>query len=226
VGDDSEVFVLIEGIETDPESEPIGQGDLFFDRFARVDLAAPHHRFVVRLIFRHQVATVGCGVDEQVVTGSGDGAIQNSLERAIAGLGVVKGEVVAIDDETPRAVGDAFDDVRQLAELFTIDFDQAQSVVGKSVKNCLHQRRLAGTARAGQQHIIGWTARNELRGVLLDLPLVSVNAQKVAECDAVWVQDRLAATAAPAKCRSVVPVDRGGRANALQRFGDAVKAGD
>ena len=98
------------------------------------------------------------------------------------------------------------------------------------VQHRLDQRGLAGAARAGQQHVVGAAARDELARVLLDARLLLVDALQVGEPDAM----RMVAPppggrgrCACASGRPGRPVGRAGAAAAGLRPGEqVVGAGD
>jgi hypothetical protein len=100
VGDDVQVGVLVERVERDPQPEAFGQRDLLLDRLAGMDLLADALALeVLGEILGHQVAAVRGGVDQHVVGRGRDRAVEHDLQRLVARIAGVEGQVVAEDDE-------------------------------------------------------------------------------------------------------------------------------
>ena len=221
VRDDVEIPVLVELVERDPQPEPLRQRDLLLGGLARMDLLADAVVLEVLLHeLRHQVAAVRRRVDEHVVGGGRDRAVERDLERLVARLRRLEREVVAEHDEPLRPPGDEIDDVREIDEVLLVDLDQAQALAVEAVEERLDERALAGAARAGEQHVVGRPAGDELAGVALDQRLLPVDALQVGEPDLVRVRDRreppAAVALAPAERDRRVPVRRRrGRRNEL-----------
>src|SRR5205823_3929887 len=97
-----------------------------------------------------------------------DRAVERHLERDVAVLGTMKGKVVAEEEEALLATGDLVDDLRQVDEVVLLYLDQPQALLVVLVKEPFDDRRLAGAARAGQEHIVRRLAAQELFRVLLD----------------------------------------------------------
>jgi len=65
-----------------------------------VHLAAEMFRFqVFRHVFRHQVAAVAGRVDQHVVAGPRERAVERGLEAGVAGFVLAEGQIVDEDDE-------------------------------------------------------------------------------------------------------------------------------
>src|SRR6267378_3206287 len=96
--------------------------------------------------------------------------------------------------------------------------DEAQALLAVLVEQALHDRRLAGAARAGQKHVVGGLAVDKLPRILLDALDLPVDAAQVGEPDPVHVLHRLqpagraaAAARAPAIRDARRPIGRRGR---------------
>ncbi len=163
----------------------------------------------------HQVAAVRGRVDQAVFRRGGDRAVEHHLQRLVAGLVGLEGQVIAVQDVAFGARVNQFDDVRQVGQVTLFDLDQAQAARGVLVQQRLDQRRLAGAPRARQQHIVGRQALDELPGVALDQRFLVVDAPQVAQVDAMHLVDRLQRPLprlpAPAECDRRLPVHRRGR---------------
>ena len=217
--DDVEVLVLVEGIERDPQPEALGERNFLLDRLAGMDFIADVLGLeVFSHVLGHQVAAVRRRIDEQVLRGGRDRAVERHLQRDVPVLGAEEAQVVAEQEETLGARGDAIDDSRQVNEVVFLDLDQAQALLAVLVEQALHDRRLAGAARAGQKHVVGGLAVDKLPRVLLDALDLPVDAAQVGEPDAVHVPHRLqpagcaaAAARAPAIRDARRPIGRRGR---------------
>ena len=97
------------------------------------------------------------------------------------------------------ALAITIDDVGQVDEILLLDLDQAQALRRVLVEQRLDQRRLAGAARAGQQHVVRGQSRDELARVALDRAAsASSMRDEVVERDAMRMRDRLQVAAAAA----------------------------
>src|SRR3954470_9845245 len=219
VADDVQVLVLVEGIEADPQAEALGERDLLLDRLPRVYLVADVLGLeVFGHVLGHQVAAVGGGVDQQVLAGGGDRTVERHLERDVAFFGPVEAQIVAKEEEALASRGDLVDDVRQVHQVVLLHLDQAQALPRVLVEQALDDRRLAGAARAGEEHVVRRPALQELARVLLDPLDLPVDAAQVGELDAVHVRHRLQparAVAPPARA----PAERDARAPVGRRRG-------
>ena len=185
---------------------------------------------VLAHVLRQQVAPVRGRVDHDVARRTRDRPVERDLERLVAGLAGVEGEVVAEDDEALGPALDALDDVRQVDEVRLVDLDQPQAARRVLREHRLHQRRLAGAARAGEQHVVGRPAGDELARVAVDRLLLRVDRDELREIDGVRMRDGMqeaaAAALAPARRRDAAPVRvRGvGRQQRLDAREDALGA--
>jgi len=91
-----------------------------------------------------------------------------------------------------------------------VHFDQAQAFGCKLAQQRFHQRGFAGTARAGQQHVVGRAACQELARVLLDALFLFVDAGEICQLDLVRVRHGFdpagVAALAPSESNRSVPV--------------------
>src|SRR5262249_47736335 len=123
--------------------------------------------------------------------------------------------------EEEKALGaarDLVDDRRQVDKVVLLHLDETQALAGVLVQQALHDRRLAGAARAGQEHVVRRLAVDELPRVLLDALDLLVDAAQVGEPDAVHMPHRLQpprgtapARRAPAEGDARLPVGLGRR---------------
>ena len=104
VVDDVEVLVLVERIERTHRPKR-SESEIFSSTVSPgMDLVADVLGLEVLVhVLRHQVAAVGGRVDQQVLGGRRDRAVEHHLERLVAGLVAVERQVVAEQDEALRA---------------------------------------------------------------------------------------------------------------------------
>ena len=206
---DGEVFVLRERIETHPQAEALGQGNLLLDHLSRMHFAVLGVGVaeVLLHVLRQQVAAVAGGVDQDIGRRRRHRAVEDRLERLVAGFAFLEAEVVAEHDELLGAVGHHIDDVGQVGEIGLVDFDQAQALRRVFVQAGLDQRRLAGAAGARQQHVVGRPALDELQGIALDLFLLRLDFLEVVQPDGGNVANRLQRAMAR-RALAVTPGDR------------------
>ena len=81
MGDDFQILLLIEWIERQPQAESFGERDFFLGGFARMNftILGVFGFEVFAHLFRDQMAAIAGCVDEQVVVGRGDAAIEHRL---------------------------------------------------------------------------------------------------------------------------------------------------
>jgi hypothetical protein len=130
----------------------------------------------------------------------------------------VERQVVAEHQVALGAPGDAVGDLGQVDQVVLLDFDQAQALLVVLVEQTLDDGRLAGAARARQQHVVGGPALEELPRVLLDLVDLRADALQVRQAHAVHVAHGLQpptrvepGSLAPAKSDARTPVGGGRR---------------
>ena len=178
---------------------------------------------VVLHVLGQQVAPVAGRIDQHVGRGRGHRAVEDRLERLVARLALVEAQVVAEDDELLGPLRHHLDDVGQVGQLGLVDLDQAQPLRRIGVQAGADQRGLAGAAGAGQQHVVGRLALDELARVALDLFLLDVDFLQRIERHGRHVAHRLQramarAAAAVAPGDGGVPVGGGGQRLGKDRF--------
>ena len=95
---------------------------------------------VVAHVLRQQMTTVGGGVQQHVFRRPGQGAIQHALERLVGVIAALEGQVIAIDDEAMRLLGQLGDQRRQCRQVVAIDLDQTQPLTTQGIEQCADQR--------------------------------------------------------------------------------------
>ena len=123
---------------------------------------------------------------------------EQRLERLVAGVVGIEGEVVAEHDEAPVRAADQRHQVRQALDVLAVDLDQLErpapavareSGIDRGVRG-LHQRRLAHAARAPQQRVVGGQALGEALGVFHQHVAHALDALEQRHLDAVDAFDR------------------------------------
>ena len=122
-------------------------------------------------------------VDQNVARRACNRAVQHHLERLVSGFAGVERQVVAEDDEALWAHFDQLGDVRKIDQIHLLHFNQTQSLGGVFAQHRFHERRLAGAARTGQQHVIGGETCYELTRVLIDRSFLLVDRDEIGERD-------------------------------------------
>ena len=136
-----QIGVLIEGMEGQPQAEAVRQRDLLFHCIAMMQLAIDDvGGLVVAHVLRQQMTTVGGGVQQHVLRRPRQGAIQHALERLVGVIAALEGQVIAIDDEAMRLLGQLGDQRRQCRQVVAIDLDQAQPLTAQGIEQCADQR--------------------------------------------------------------------------------------
>ncbi|NBU59616.1 MAG: hypothetical protein EBS23_07615 [Betaproteobacteria bacterium] len=110
-----------------------------------------------------------------------------------------------------------------MCQCLAVDLDEAQTLCSILLKHGFDQRRLAGTPRAGKQHIIGRLAGDELLGVARKKGLLQIDAVEVGEADHMSVSNRIAAPPLPEEGGCRIPVDGFGTDTPLKGVGDSVE---
>ena len=118
-----QVLVLAAVVEAEPEAEAVRQRHLLLHRLRRVDGG---RALVLHHLARHQVAAVGGGVEDDVLGAPLDAAFEHGLERLVARVVLVEGEVVAEHDEAVRAVAQCSKAARQRGDVLAVDLDELQ----------------------------------------------------------------------------------------------------
>ncbi len=158
------------------------------------------------------MAAVGGGVNQHIVRLRGDAAVERDFQRLVAALALLETQVIAKDDEALRPPGDQVDDIGQIGQVALVDLDQAQALRRILVQASLDQRRLAGAAGAGQQHVVGRPALHELLRILLYLLLLRRDIVQIIQtdvrdmCHRLQESGALTAALAPAESGGALPV--------------------
>ena len=79
-------------------------------------------------VLGHQMAPVRRRIDQHVVRGRRDRAVEHRLERGVARLVGREGQIVAEQNEAQRLCGDVIDDVGQIHQILLVHLDQAQAL--------------------------------------------------------------------------------------------------
>ncbi len=141
-------------------------------------------REVLLHVLGQQVAAVAGGVNQHVRARCRHRAVEDGLERLVAGLAVLEAQVVAINDEFFGTPGHHIDDVGQVDQVGLVDLDEPQALDGVGIEAGLDQRRLAGAASAREQHVVGRQALHEMFGVALDALLLRLHFLQIGQRDA------------------------------------------
>ena len=163
------------------------------------------------------MAPVAGGVDQHVGRGRSHRAVQNGFERLVAGLAIVKAQVIAKDDEFLGPPGHHVHDVGQIDQIGLVHFNQPQALGRKSVQAGFDEGGFAGAARAGQQHVVGAAPGHKLRGVALDFFFLRVDLFQVVQRHAAHVAHRLQRAMAAAAL-AVAPGNGSGPVGRRQRL--------
>ncbi|MNN15065.1 hypothetical protein D3C81_1281610 [compost metagenome] len=210
MADDGQVLILLGRVEGQPQPEALGQRDLLFDHFAGMDLAVVGVAvgLVVLHVLRQQVPAVGRGVDQHVVRLRRDRAVERRLQRLVARLAFLERQVVAEDDEALGALRDQLDDIAEVAQVILVDLHQPQPVLDEGIQAGLDQRRLAGAARAGQQHVVGRQPVHELARVGDDGILLALDVLQVVQVDRRQLAHRLQVADIAEQALALAPAER------------------
>jgi hypothetical protein len=174
------------------------------------------------------VPPVRRGVDQHVRRSHRHRAVEHHLERLVARLAGVERQVIAEHDEALAPALDQLGDIGQVDEIVLVDLDQPQALRRVLDEHRLDQRRLAGAARAGEQHVVRRKARDELTRVGIDRLFLRIDRDQLVELDRVRMPNRLQVTAtaalSPAMRRSR-PIGRSGgrRQHCLDALEDALE---
>ena len=113
--------------------------------------------------------------------------LDHSLEIFILDLMLLEGQIVDIYNEAIIALLDGRNHSRQQAELMLIDLDHAQTALKILIEHRLDAGGLARSAVTVQQHVVGALAFDEGLGVLLELSLLMLVADKIGQQNAIRV---------------------------------------
>src|SRR5882757_4685840 len=226
--DHGEERVLVGIVEAQPQAEAVAERYLLLDRLRRI---YSRRALVLDHVARHQVATVGRGIEDHVVRPALDAALEHGLQRLVGRVLTVEGEVVAEYQEAALRLADHAEQRRQRGDVLAVDLDQRQRsrrpahlAVHVGVDG-LHDRALAGAARAPQQRVVGRQPLGETPRVLEQGLLLAVDAHQQVELDPVDLGDGFHAVAGRMPDigfgRCDVGTCGGGRGEPVERFYDA-----
>jgi hypothetical protein len=117
-------------------------------------------REVLLHVLGQQVAAVAGGVDQHVGRGRRDRAVEDGLQRLVAGLALLEAQVVAEHHELLGPAGDHVDDVGQVGEVGLVHLDQPQAAVAYSFRQALISDDLpVPRAPVSSTLLAGWPAR-------------------------------------------------------------------
>ena len=220
-----EISLLIHIVESQPQAETVGQRDLFLDRFRRIDGGA---LFVLDHVAAHQMAAVGCGVEQHIGRAALDAAFQHGFQRFIGVVVGLEGQIVAKQDDALTVILQRRQQPGQGDDVLAVNFHQDQ-IVGKLFRhfrmNRLDQRTFAGAARPPQQRIVGGQALGKAGGIVQQLVDLAVDALQQRQVDPVDGLDRgqTIGVGMPDKGLSLGQIHRraGGRGQTVQSIGNA-----
>src|SRR5690554_7922750 len=155
---------------------------------------------------------IGGGVQQQIVRGRFQRAVQYRLQRLVGTVIGLEGQIIAEHQKTPGLAADPRDYRGQMHEVSLVDLDQPQTLVLPGVQQSPDQGGLAGSPGTPQQGIVGRQATDELTGVGLQQLLLPIHADQVIQAlfsgDLQWPQPAATALAHPAGGKGVTPVQR------------------
>ncbi len=142
-------------------------------------------------VLGQQVAAVAGGVDQHVVRGLRDRAVEDRLQRLVAGLAFVEAQVVAEDDEALGALGDQVDDVGQVHQVGLVDLDQAQPARRELVQHALISELLPVPRAPVSSTLLAPRPVDELLGVAQQPLLLRLDLHQRVQADGRHVPHRL-----------------------------------
>src|SRR5579883_2325550 len=92
------IGLLIAGMEAEPEAEAVGERDLLLDRLAGVDRG---RALILDHVARQEMPPVRCRVEHDVRGAPLDPALEHRLQRFVARVLLIEGEIVAEEDAAP-----------------------------------------------------------------------------------------------------------------------------
>ena len=226
--DHGEEGVLVAIVEAEPEAETVGERDLLLHHLGRIDRG---RTLVLDHLARHQVAAVRCGVEQHIGRPTLDSALQHRLQRLVARVAAIERQIVAKQQEAPRAAAQPAEQRGQRGEVLAMDLDQRQAgpasrpagLVDRRVHR-LDQRALAGAAGAPQQRVVGGQAVGKAPGVVEQDVAGAVDALEQRQVDPAHHRHRLEPFALdmPDEGGAMLGIARGTRRrhHPLERVGD------
>lgn len=182
---------------------------------------------VFRHVFRHQVAAIAGGVDQHIVRWAGQRAVERRLEAGVTRFVLGKAEIVDEDDEAVIGIRQQVEQIGEMGQAGLVHLDQAQPLGRVLGMHGLHQRGFAAAARAGQQHVVGGLAGDELARVGVDPLLLLVDRQQILQRHPLRVQNRFefARLRGPARGADGFPVEAVGSGRTVEAVEQPLDAG-
>ena len=171
------------------------------------------HAQVVAHALGQQMAAVAGGVNQHIGCGRSHRAVQDGLERFVAGFAFFKAQIIGKDDELLRPPSHRVHNVGQVGQVFFVHLNQAQTLVGQGVQTRAYERRFAGATRTCEQHVVGGQALHELLGVAQNFFFLLVDLFERVQAHAAHVAHRLQGAVA----RAAFAVTKGNRRVPIRR---------
>ena len=173
---DLEIDRLTTGVETKYETEPIGEGELFLERFAQMELTVSIDSRLT--IFFHRLGKEMPSVtrrDDANAWWSGfDPPFECSLEFAKAEFSTTKGKIIAEDQKRVLignrrcAITKRDEKLGEFRKIISIDLDDAQPLSRITREKSSNSGRLSRTPFAMKQHIVEGESRNQLTSISIE----------------------------------------------------------
>src|SRR5690625_3417695 len=77
-------------------------------------------------VFRHQMAPIRSGINQDIVTGSGNRTIEYGLKFLITWLTCIKRQIIAENDKAFGTILDEADDIVEISQILLVDLNQTQ----------------------------------------------------------------------------------------------------
>jgi len=157
-----------------------------------------------------------------------DPAFQNGLQRFVAGVGGIEGEVVAEQQAAPLLTAQPRQELGQRGKILAMNFDEGDGALCLGVHGGMHgldQGTLAGAARSPEQGIVGRQALGESPRVVEQDIAGPIDAAQQVEIDAADLGNSLepGAVGMPDEGISLVEGGRGGAAGARRSRASAIR---
>ena len=119
--DHREIGLLVASMKAEPETEAIGERDLFLDRLARIDRAGA---LVFDHIARQKMPPVRGGVERDIVRPALDTAIEHRFQRFVAGVFTVERQVVAEKQAAALRIAQQREEPGKARNILAMDLDE------------------------------------------------------------------------------------------------------
>ena len=142
------------------------------------------------------MAPVRGGVEDHIVRPALDAAVERRLQRFVAAVALIEGQIVRIDDEAAIDAGQIGHQEGQVVDILAVDFDKRaiHAPLGKVTVHSLDQRRFSGPASAPQQGIVRRHTADKGDSVGKQRVSLVVNATQQPQIDTVDLGDGCQAT--------------------------------